>query len=215
MVELLNTRDVAHMYHVTSATVLNWIRAGKLKAYTTPGGHYRVAREDLDAFSRDYGYSPAEGIPTFGLRLLFVSPDEALFARLRDAVRFRWPAAQVEQARTEFEVGWWMARLRPTRLIVHLDVTPPALLEHCKQLAGEAGQGLCLEALPDSPHAGWGEWIDRLGPSTLRPSLRSGLGVRLPTPSGQAPHGAGPPTTLEAGPAAVTVRGARHSPDRQ
>ena len=118
MVELLNTRDVARTYHVTSATVLNWIRAGKLKAYTTPGGHYRVAREDLEAFSRDYGYSPAEGIPTFGLRLLFVGSDAPLFERLRDAVRFRWPAAQIEQARTEFEIGWWMARMRPTHLVV-------------------------------------------------------------------------------------------------
>ena len=165
MVELLNTRDVARRYHVTSATVLNWIRAGKLKAYTTPGGHYRVAREDLEAFSHDYGYSPAAGIPTFCLRLLFVGSDAPLFERLRDAVRFRWPAAQVEQARTEFEIGWWMARLRPTHLVVHLGLTSPALIEHCKQLAGDAGRELGLEALPGSPEAGWSEWIDQLGPS--------------------------------------------------
>lgn len=166
MVELLNTRDVARMYHVTTATVLNWIHAGKLKAYTTPGGHYRVAREDLEAFSHDYGYSPAADIPTFELRLLFVGPDAPLFERLRDAVRVRRPATQVEQARTEFEIGWWMARLRPTHLVVHFDLTPPALIELCEQLAGDAGRELCLEALPGSPEASWGEWIDQLGPSS-------------------------------------------------
>src|SRR3989304_9803034 len=94
MVELLNTRDVARRYHVTSATVLNWIRAGKLKAYTTPGGHYRVAREDLEAFSHDYGYSPAAGIPTFCLRLLFVGSAVPPFERLRGAGALPRPGAR-------------------------------------------------------------------------------------------------------------------------
>src|SRR3990172_10197723 len=110
MVELLNTRDVARRYHVTSAAVLNWIRAGKLKAYTTPGGHYRVAREDLEAFSHDYGYSPAAGIPTFGLRLLFVGSDAPLFERLRDAGRFCWPAAQGGPACSEFQLRFFILR---------------------------------------------------------------------------------------------------------
>ncbi len=163
MVDLLNTRDIARMYNVTSATVLNWIRAGKLKAYTTPGGHYRIAREDLNAFSHTYGPPPQVGVSTFGLRLLFVVTDAGLYERLRDAVHFRWPAAQVERASTEFEVGWWLARLRPTHIVVHPAVTPAALLNRCREMASDRnGQaGPRLTALPESLDEGLSQWMEQ------------------------------------------------------
>jgi len=162
MIELLNTRDIARMYHVTSATVLNWIRAGKLKAYTTPGGHYRIARDDLDAFSRNFGPPPEVGISSFGMRLLLVGVDISLYERLRDAIRFRWPAAQLERADTEFEVGWWLARLRPTHILVHPSMTP-ALLDRCRELASisNLGDGPRFTPLPEMPEDGLSEWIER------------------------------------------------------
>ncbi len=46
----LSTWGVARLLHVTPVTVFNWIRAGKLKAYRLPGGHFRVARADLQEF---------------------------------------------------------------------------------------------------------------------------------------------------------------------
>jgi len=166
MRHLLNTRDIAQMYQVTSATVLNWIRAGKLKAYATPGGHYRVAREDLEAFSHTYSLPPVAGVASPGLRLLLVGADADFFGRLRNAIYYRWPAAQVELARTEFEIGWWLARLAPTHLIVHPSLTPDEMLDRCKRFAGgDAARDLRLITLPDSPDDGLSEWIDRIGPA--------------------------------------------------
>jgi excisionase family DNA binding protein len=162
MIELLNTRDVARMYQVTSATVLNWIRSGKLRAYTTPGGHYRVAREDLDTFSRLYGPPPNAGTSPLGLRVLLVACDGSLADRVRSAIRFRWPEAQVEHAATEFEVGWWLARLRPSHILVHPISTPPVLMDHCRQLTSQNGaRRLRLCTLPDSPEEGLGTWIEQ------------------------------------------------------
>ncbi len=162
MLELLNTRDIAQMYRVTSATVLNWIRAGKLKAYATPGGHYRVAREDLDAFVRLYGLPPAAGIPSLGLRLLLVGSDRHVFDRLCRTVQSRWPAAELEHARSEFEIGWWLALLRPTHILAHPADAPPALLEHCRRLAAEAdGDRPRLSLLPKSPDEDLDEWLEQ------------------------------------------------------
>ncbi len=162
MVELLNTRDIARMYHVTSATVLNWIRAGKLKAYTTPGGHYRVAREDLDAFSRDYGAPPGLGRPISDLRLLLVGSDADLFDQVYHEIHARWPNAEVKQARSEFEVGWWLARLRPTHILVHPAMTQADLLDHCRQLTLEAhAAGPQLSTLPEKVDDRLGEWVER------------------------------------------------------
>lgn len=46
--EWLSTGQVADLCAVTPATVLNWIRAGKLEGVRTPGGHYRVQRSRLE-----------------------------------------------------------------------------------------------------------------------------------------------------------------------
>jgi len=49
----LSTWGVARLLHVTPVTIFHWIRAGKLKAYRLPGGHFRVARADLQQFLLD------------------------------------------------------------------------------------------------------------------------------------------------------------------
>ncbi|HEY4690176.1 MAG TPA: helix-turn-helix domain-containing protein [Anaerolineae bacterium] len=159
----MSTREVAHMYQVTSAAVLNWIHTGKLKAYATPGGHYRVAREDLDAFAREYSPPPAPRSLPSDLRLLLVGADHDFFERLRNAVQFRWPLAQVEHACTEFEVGWWLARLRPGYIVIQPDRVSVDLLEHCRSLVGEGLHETSLVELGGNTDDGLGEWINQLG----------------------------------------------------
>ena len=49
----LTTGEVARLLHLSPVTVLLWIRAGKLKAYRVPGGHYRIARAEFRKFLAD------------------------------------------------------------------------------------------------------------------------------------------------------------------
>ena len=51
--EMLSTGKVAKIFGVSSNTVLNWIKEGKLDAVKTPGGHYRVPISAV----REYGAS--------------------------------------------------------------------------------------------------------------------------------------------------------------
>ncbi len=44
----LSTGQAAALCSVTAATVLNWIRTGKIEGVRTPGGHYRIKRERLE-----------------------------------------------------------------------------------------------------------------------------------------------------------------------
>jgi excisionase family DNA binding protein len=46
--QLLSTGKVASVLSVTPDTVLKWIKSGRLPAVRTAGGHYRVARKDVD-----------------------------------------------------------------------------------------------------------------------------------------------------------------------
>jgi len=59
-VSSLSTGAVAARCGVDRATVLRWIKAGKLSAYITPGGHHRVRLESLSGFLTDMGLH-AEG----------------------------------------------------------------------------------------------------------------------------------------------------------
>ena len=47
--ELLTTAQVAQHFKVDASAVRRWVDAGKLvPAVTTPGGHYRFTRHDID-----------------------------------------------------------------------------------------------------------------------------------------------------------------------
>jgi two-component system OmpR family response regulator len=46
----LTTGKAAEYCHVSQATIVNWIKDGRLKAYTTPGGHRRILQSDLVSF---------------------------------------------------------------------------------------------------------------------------------------------------------------------
>ncbi len=46
--EFLTTGQAARLCSVTRDTVLKWIRAGRVPAQRTPGGHHRILRRDLE-----------------------------------------------------------------------------------------------------------------------------------------------------------------------
>ena len=51
MEELLKIREAAEILHVTTITIRNWIKTGKLKALRNCTGRMRIRRSDLEAFS--------------------------------------------------------------------------------------------------------------------------------------------------------------------
>ncbi len=50
----LTTGQAARYCCVSQATILNWIKKGKLAAYATPGGHYRILLPDFISFLETY-----------------------------------------------------------------------------------------------------------------------------------------------------------------
>lgn len=57
----LTSGQAAKMCAVTPATILNWIRVGRLEARRTPGGHYRIRQDALQPF-HGRGRSPTLGL---------------------------------------------------------------------------------------------------------------------------------------------------------
>jgi len=68
---LLRTSQVAAYCGVTNDGVVKWIKAGKLRARRTPGGHYRMRASDFRWFLERHGmpvdeefFAPPEGRPS-------------------------------------------------------------------------------------------------------------------------------------------------------
>ena len=50
----LTTGQAAKYCNVSQVTIINWIKKGQLKAYSTPGGHHRILLTDFVSFLEEY-----------------------------------------------------------------------------------------------------------------------------------------------------------------
>lgn len=112
----LTTGEIARHCQVSHLTVSNWIRAGKLAASRTPGGHYRVAREDFLQFLLMYKFPIPE--QEEGKRVLVVDDDRPLAETI--AQTLQEDGYQVSVAFDGYEAGVKMATLKPDLLILDL-----------------------------------------------------------------------------------------------
>jgi excisionase family DNA binding protein len=118
------THEAARLLGVSLPTVVNWIKARRLRCHRTPGGHRRIAREDLAAFML------LQGIP-LGAELADAAPDpgKALVvgdlgpAREGLAMRLAQAGWAVDLASPGFAAGAALARFRP-HVVVLLATRP-------------------------------------------------------------------------------------------
>lgn len=53
--QILTTGDVMKFCHVSRSTVIKWIKQGEIKAYSHPGGQYRLTKNNLLDFLKTHG----------------------------------------------------------------------------------------------------------------------------------------------------------------
>jgi excisionase family DNA binding protein len=129
----LTSREAASRLGVSANALKAWIRADELPALRTPGGHHRIAEEDLARFQRRLGRGAGAG-PGPAPRVLVVDDDPLLLATLRAAVEQRLPGVDVDVAADGYEALVQVGRFRPDVLV--LDLRMPRLdgLEVCQRL---------------------------------------------------------------------------------
>ncbi|MBI3287233.1 MAG: response regulator [Chloroflexi bacterium] len=135
----LTTGQVAEYCQVRPATVFNWIKAGKVKAYSTPGGHYRVRLEDFRDFLNKYNIPVDEEFfaPTLG-RILIVDDDSSVVGFIQDALVKENPEVRFSSAADSFEAGVKLASFQPDVII--LDLAMPNLdgLQLCRKIKADS-----------------------------------------------------------------------------
>lgn len=135
--KILTTGDVARYCKVTPATVFNWIKAGKLKAFTTGGGHYRILPEEL----RDYLKAHLAPIPeelgqTDERRVLVVDDDEAFLNHACRTLRALDPRVRTATADNGFAACLELGSRAYALLVVDLLMPGMDGFELCRTLRG-------------------------------------------------------------------------------
>ena len=118
-VKIFSALEVANICGVVNQTAINWIKNGYLKAFTTPGGQYRIYAKDLAAFLDNRGMGDSgealQGIlekADWGA-LLIASAEAALNDRLQEEIYEALPEFTLIQAYDGFEMGLRLAGKKP------------------------------------------------------------------------------------------------------
>ena len=171
-IRIFSALEVANLCGVVNQTAINWIRSGYLKAFTTPGGQYRIYAEDLLAFLENRGMRVPAGLEDrfkedvdWGA-VLVVDDD----AELNDLLK-RWFTRKlgnltIHQAFDGFEAGRLLAEKRPGFVILDIDL--PGIDGHtlCRKIKEDPAFGkpfiIAMTGLdrPEEAHAMLSEGAD-------------------------------------------------------
>jgi len=84
--KIFTTFEAGQYANVNPYTIRHWIQEGILRAYTTPGGHRRIRREDLDAFLKEHQMPLPLDFSEGNKRVLLVDSDEEVRSGLADFI---------------------------------------------------------------------------------------------------------------------------------
>lgn len=131
----LSTGDIARHCQVTPATVVNWVKAGKLKVYTTPGGQYRMELEEFVRFLDTHGLPVPEELQTGRQRrVLVIDSDARVLAHAAEKLPGLLPRVVVETTGEGYDGLMLVGSFRPH--VVVLDLMMPGIdgAEVCRRL---------------------------------------------------------------------------------
>jgi excisionase family DNA binding protein len=132
----LTTGDIASYCEVTNAAVLKWIDSGKLPVFTTPGGHYRILRNDFRDFLMRHGMFIDEGYFGKGRskkRILIVDDEPTVVTFIEGALLLEGKY-ELATAADGFDAGQQVISFNPDLII--LDIMLPGMdgFEVCRRV---------------------------------------------------------------------------------
>jgi CheY-like chemotaxis protein len=121
----LSTFAIARMLHVDPGSIANWIDQNLLKAHRTPGGHRRVATDDLVTFLRKHKMPIPAELDSVPSRVVIVDDEPAITRLIAWAIKAALPECEVVEAHDGFRAGTIVAILKPN--VVILDLRMPGM----------------------------------------------------------------------------------------
>ena len=115
------TFQVAELFSVSFPTVINWVNSGLIQAHRTPGGHRRIAKEEIIAFSRDYNYPIDDDFVSDTpehFRVLVIADKQEVAEMVSEYLALK--GLDVRIAVSGFEAGYLVAKFKPNAVLLDL-----------------------------------------------------------------------------------------------
>jgi len=129
-VRIFSALEVANICGVVNQTAINWIRSGHLKAFTTPGGQYRIYAKDLAAFLDKRGMNASGEVlqvmmENANWNTFMIAADHSVNSTLKAKIEKLFPDYAIIQAFDWFEIGRKFIEEKPG--LVLLDAELPGV----------------------------------------------------------------------------------------
>jgi excisionase family DNA binding protein len=116
--EYFRTSEAAKFLNVTSATIVNWINSGKLPAYATAGGHYRISRKDLIKFMEKNDILIPNELQSNKYKVLIVDDERNVVESVIEILKDTGINIEIEVAYDGFEAGTKLLEFLPDLVIL-------------------------------------------------------------------------------------------------
>ena len=116
------TYQVAKVLGVSLPTVVNWVKSGLLMAHRTPGGHRRIAHNDVIAFARENDYPLSRELlqgNNEARKVLIVDDEKDFSEMVREYLKLKG-GFEVEVADSGFQAGFTVARFKPDLIVMDI-----------------------------------------------------------------------------------------------
>jgi excisionase family DNA binding protein len=136
----MTTGEIARLCGVSLPTVKKWIREGRLQAFRTPGGHYRVREGAFREFAQRMGLEPERGLaggPGGAAAVLVVDDDPRFLELVTEVLRHPPGAYKVETAVDGYEALLRVGLSRPDVLILDLRMPDLDGLQVCRRIRSD------------------------------------------------------------------------------
>lgn len=130
----ISTIEIAKMLGVAVSSVSRWIDEGKLIAGRTPGGHRRVARDDLIKFLRKQNLRIPDALKPSRPKILIVDDDKHFAKWLQEEIQERFPNCDVILAFNGYTAGEIIGHSKPQVIILDLHMPGIDGFEVCSRL---------------------------------------------------------------------------------
>jgi len=115
---LFSTGEIARLLGMSPATIFRAIESGRLKASTTPGGHHRVLRKDLEVFLSENSI-PLSALESKKKRVLIVE-DNPVELRLYQRALRGIEGVEVWGVESGYKAGYITKSFKPDLILLDI-----------------------------------------------------------------------------------------------
>ena len=132
---LLTTGEIARYCDVSTNAVKKWIRGNRLKAFRTPGGHFRVDSRDFREFLVQHQMPVYDSFFTIEpKKILIVDDEKEVRSVLKDVLQEIEASLEVDQAEDGYEALLKVGDTKPDLLILDLRMPRMDGYEACRRI---------------------------------------------------------------------------------